>query len=199
MNTSSVDKINHLFLRYGNIKLGENCTQLQHASQCATLAEHSDNTDELIAAAFLHDIGHLHAIKRKIPGTNSEGYSEHDRVGADLLEKWGFPTSVTQPIALHVQAKRFLMSADSNYKARLSSASRNSLKKQGEAMSDQEQIMFLQSPFSRDALLLRKWDDTGKITGLDVAPLSHWLQICAKVINQQVNIYSIPTHTNKRR
>lgn len=183
MNTSTVDKINQIFLLYGNIKLGESCTQLQHASQCATLAERSDNTDELITAAFLHDIGHLYAIKKKIPGTNSEGYSKHDKIGADLLEKWGFPTSVTQPIALHVQAKRFLMSRDSNYKARLSAASRRTLIKQGETMSDQEQIGFLQSPFARDALLLREWDDAGKVPGIDVAPLSHWLAICAKVIN----------------
>ncbi|GAB2899336.1 HD domain-containing protein [Microbulbifer echini] len=184
MNIDVVDEISQLFLQYGHLTLGENCTQLQHAIQCATLAEHTDSTDELIVAAFLHDIGHLYAIKENLPGIDSEGYCKHELIGAALLEKWGFPSSVTIPIALHVQAKRFLKNTDSHYEAQLSRASRNTLVKQGEGMSNQEQIGFLQNPFARDALLLRKWDDAGKIPGRDMATFHHWLKVCAKVRNK---------------
>ncbi|MFA0811582.1 HD domain-containing protein [Microbulbifer epialgicus] len=196
MINEAVNEIRQLFLQYGDINLGENCTQLQHAAQCAALAERSDNSDDLVVAAFLHDIGHLYAIKEKMPGIDSEGYSEHDRIGADLLGRWGFPSTVTMPIALHVQAKRFLMSTKSNYEARLSSASRKTLTKQGEEMSDQEQYEFLQDPFARDALTLREWDDAGKVPGLDVAPLDHWLRACAKVLNRQVTTHPSPSDIN---
>ncbi|WP_444937615.1 HD domain-containing protein [Microbulbifer sp. JMSA002] len=184
MRANVVDKIKQLFLQYGNLTIGEKCTQLQHANQCATLAEHSGISDEMTVAAFLHDIGHLHAIKEKIPGTDTEGYSAHDLIGADLLERWGFPNTVTKPIALHVQAKKFLISTDSFYETRLSGASHKTLKKQGKIMTDKEKDNFLNTPFAEDALRLREWDDSGKVPGLAVAPLDHWLKICSKVLSR---------------
>ncbi|WP_226643149.1 HD domain-containing protein [Microbulbifer variabilis] len=196
MCNKTIDEIRQLFSQNGNIKLGENCTQLQHASQCAALAQQAGNTVELIVAAFLHDIGHLYAIKEEVIGIDSEGHREHDRIGAELLDGWGFPSSVTMPIALHVQAKRYLTSMDNHYEARLSRASQKTLLQQGKSMSNQEQCIFLQTPFAKDALLLREWDDSGKTPDLEIAPLDHWLRLCAKVLGQQVTSCSTPNLTN---
>ena len=38
---------------------GEAVSQLEHALQCATLAEQANETAHTITAALLHDIGHL--------------------------------------------------------------------------------------------------------------------------------------------
>ncbi|MFC6632678.1 HD domain-containing protein [Microbulbifer taiwanensis] len=184
MNRSSepLAAIEQLFLAHGDRQLGEHCSQLQHASQCAALAEREGCSDALICAAFLHDIGHLYAMENRLPGCDDRGHSEHDRIGAELLQRWGFPQSVTAPIALHVEAKRFLVAADRNYGAQLSDASRHSLVLQGTAMRWEEQQEFLGKPYARQSLALRRWDDTGKAEGLNPQNLKHWLDCCARVL-----------------
>ena len=48
-------KIKGADIQYGN----EDVTQLEHALQCAELAEQNKKSDAFITAALLHDIGHL--------------------------------------------------------------------------------------------------------------------------------------------
>jgi phosphonate degradation associated HDIG domain protein len=151
---------------------GEAVSQKEHALQTAALAERAGVSDALIVAALLHDVGHLvqgpdeHIADRDLDG-------RHEAAGEAWLAN-GFGSAVTQPIRLHVAAKRYLCAVDPDYTERLSNASRQSLKLQGGPMSPEEVQSFEQQPFHRDAVRLRCWDDEAKVPGLVVPDLEHY-------------------------
>ena len=154
---------------------GERVTQLAHALQCAYLAVRADASDSLVAAALLHDIGHL------LPGSD-EGLAArgidgcHEALGARWLEQH-FSSSVTEPIRLHVPAKRYLCATDPEYLVGLSEASRISLLLQGGAFSRHAVKQFESFPYFDDAVRLRRWDDEAKRVGLGVPSLSAYLPL----------------------
>lgn len=164
MTTSTIDIILGLFDRYGNDRYGEDTTQLSHALQCAALARAEGSADTLVAAALLHDVGQfvenagLMAERRDID-------ARHEDLGCQLLAK-AFSAAVTEPVRLHVAAKRYLCATDPAYAGRLSAASRLSLRLQGGAMSVAERSAFEQEPFFADALALRRFDDGGKLVDM---------------------------------
>ncbi|TVR39659.1 MAG: phosphohydrolase [Planctomycetota bacterium] len=139
---------------------GEAVSQLQHACQCAQLAEAAGASPSLVAAAFLHDLGHLlhnlgdHCADR---GVDDAHELRAVRALSPLL-----PASVTAPIALHVEAKRYLVATDAGYADCLSPASITSLQLQGGPMSAAEVSEFVRRPHASDALALRRWDDIAK-------------------------------------
>ncbi|HEU0177888.1 MAG TPA: HD domain-containing protein, partial [Blastocatellia bacterium] len=108
---SIVDEIIELFARLGGgAYFGEPVSQLEHALQTAFQAEQESAPDALIAAALLHDIGHLlHKLPEDIADRGIDG--RHERVGAMWLAR-NFPAAVTEPIRMHVAAKRYLCSVD---------------------------------------------------------------------------------------
>lgn len=127
-----VAEMTRLFEQHGaGMYAGELVTQLEHALQAAHFAEQASEPDSLIAAALLHDIGHLtHDFDEDCAGQGID--DQHEMAGADWLsEHVGFGPEVTEPIRLHVPAKRFLCAVDANYLSELSDASRLSLKLQG--------------------------------------------------------------------
>jgi len=142
--------------RYG----GEDVTQLAHALQCATLARQSGASDSLVAAALLHDIGHLvnpldeGAARRGIDGA-------HESLGASYLSRW-FGPAVTAPIAQHVAAKRYLCHAEEGYFDRLSEESVFSLQVQGGPFDTDAAAAFLARRYAQDAVALRRWDEAAK-------------------------------------
>jgi [1-hydroxy-2-(trimethylamino)ethyl]phosphonate dioxygenase len=143
---------------------GEAVTQREHALQCASLAEHDGASPALIAAALIHDIGHLlHALPSNAPEAGID--DQHELLAAQWLSLH-FGKSVVEPVRLHVAAKRFLCATDPVYFGQLSQPSKLSLSLQGGPMSPAEVSEFLSNPFSRDAIKLRRWDDAAKIAGL---------------------------------
>src|SRR5262245_60075316 len=102
-----IDEIFDLFTLRGNeAYFCEPVSQLDHALQTAHMAESSGATDHLIAAALLHDIGHL--LYRLPEDVADRGIdTKHEMAGAAWLTK-GFGEEVTEPIRLHVAAKRYL-------------------------------------------------------------------------------------------
>ena len=159
--------------------LGEPLTQLEHALQTAALAEESKAADSLVVAALLHDIGHL-----------VHGLPEHIALGVDprhedIGDRWlsrHFSRAVTEPIRLHVAAKRYLCAREPGYTASLSAASRESLALQGGAMTADEVRVFEQTPWAGDAAALRRWDDAAKVPGLAVAGLVHYRPRIARLL-----------------
>ena len=85
-----------------------------------------------------------------------------------------FPPEVTAPIALHVRAKRYLVTVDPTYAAILSPGSTASLERQGGALDPDEVVSFEANPGWRDAVALRRWDDQAKIDGLAVPDLASY-------------------------
>lgn len=154
-------EIELLFYKYGNLNYGEDVTQLEHAIQCARLAEEGGHSVELVLAALLHDVGHLleEAEPEKMDGFGSK---YHETIGAAYLANLGFPLTITGIIEGHVAAKRYLTYADEDYLKQLSAASRYTLEVQGGPMTRKEAAEFEEDPLFRDMVLLRRWDDKGK-------------------------------------
>jgi gamma-butyrobetaine dioxygenase len=183
MALASIDSILSMYGTWGNETYDEDVTQLAHALQCAALAKHEGSSEELIAAALLHDIGHLFEIERK----NAPDYSadlRHELTGSDYLSEL-FPTAVTVPIAMHVEAKRYLAANEAGYFDRLSRGSQRSLEVQGGPFTAAESACFLALEGSADAIKLRRWDDFGKVIGLDVPDFDSWIPLLLRVTSVQ--------------
>lgn len=167
----AVDFILNLFAERGAREyMGEAVTMSQHMEQSAACAVADGAPDSLVIAALLHDIGHFigeHPIEALENGIDNT----HEEAGAAYLESY-FPASVTEPIRLHVAAKRYLCATDPEYLGRLSEASINSLKVQGGPMSRSEIDRFEMNPFHEQAVQLRLYDDDGKIAGLEIKPVT---------------------------
>ncbi len=158
----SIAEILELYEQYGNEFYSEEITQTSHALQCATLAQESGATDELVVAALLHDVGHLIDLAQHGSDTTAfESDAKHESIGAQSLAKL-FSSGVTAPIALHVDAKRWLCATNLLYHDSLSRASAASLILQGGPMTSDEQLRFRSHPQSGFAVKLRNWDDNGK-------------------------------------
>ncbi|MDE0423724.1 MAG: HD domain-containing protein [Candidatus Poribacteria bacterium] len=151
-------------------------TQLEHALQCAALAQQSNAASTLITGALLHDIGHIILDKHSAREAFLNTDLNHEEVGAQYLQPF-FPEAVTTPIRLHVPAKRYLCTTDPSYWDGLSEASKRSLKLQGGNMSDEERKAFERIPYFEDGLTLRRWDDLAKVKGLEIAGLETYRDI----------------------
>lgn len=160
-----VDEIIRLWNERGGSNYGhEPVTQLEHALQTATLALNEGAEDELVAAALLHDIGHLlHDLDDDAPDRGVD--DRHEVLGQRWLERH-FGSGVTEPVRLHVAAKRYLCAVEPAYEAGLSEPSRVSLALQGGVMTREEAAEFIASPHAREAVRLRRWDDEAKVAGL---------------------------------
>ncbi len=168
-----VDDIMGLFARHGAAAYhGEAVSQTEHALQSAALAEGENAPDHLIVAALLHDVGHLlDGQDEDLAERGLDG--RHEEAACSWLGK-NFGPDVTEPIRLHVAAKRYLCAIDPDYLAGLSPASRLSLSLQGGPMNADERAEFESSPLYHDAIRLRHWDDTAKVPGLKVPGLAHY-------------------------
>ncbi|MGO9471130.1 MAG: phosphonate degradation HD-domain oxygenase [Isosphaeraceae bacterium] len=168
-----VDTIMELFARRGAAAYhGELVSQTEHALQAANLAERQGAPDRLVVAALLHDVGHLlDGQDEDLAGRGIDG--RHEEAGCAWLARH-FGPEVTEPIRLHVAAKRYLCAASPSYLNGLSPASRLSLSLQGGAMNDQERAEFESNPAHDDAVRLRHWDDTAKVPRLEVPGLEHY-------------------------
>lgn len=157
---------------------GEGMTLLDHSLQAAALAQRSGAPDSLVVAALLHDIGHvLNSTARGL--RPQEADAKHEALGAAWLSI-GFSRAVTQPIRLHVAAKRFLSAIEPEYTPRLSSAAQDSLPRQGGPMTAAEVNAFRGTLWARDAIVLRRWDDAATVPGRAVPGLEHYRTILAR-------------------
>ena len=151
-------------------------TQLEHALQCAALAQQNNAGPTLITGALLHDIGHIILDEHSAHEAFLDMDLNHEEIGAQYLQPF-FPEAVTTPIRLHVPAKRYLCTTDASYHDGLSEASKRSLKLQGGIMSDEEREAFEQIPYFEDGLILRRWDDLAKVRELDTPGLENYRDI----------------------
>jgi phosphonate degradation associated HDIG domain protein len=156
---AGLDDIEKLYFSRGGLHYGEGVTQIEHALQCAEMAQAQGASESLIVAALLHDIGHLFETEEAVAQGNFDG--RHEAAGAKLLAEF-FPESVWRPVALHVAAKRYLCFMEPQYWAGLSQASKKSLELQGGTFSQEQAQAFERAPYWQEAVLLRRFDDMGK-------------------------------------
>lgn len=178
---TQTDEIFALFRQHGDdAYFGEPVTQTEHGLQAAYLAREAGAADTLIAAALLHDIGHLMPSQHE--GLADEGKDGmHEDEGEIYLSRW-FSPEVTEPVRLHVAAKRYLCATDPAYHAALSPASKRSLELQGGPMSPAEVTAFEKNPHYAAALQLRRWDDQAKIQNLPVPALETYRSLLDALI-----------------
>lgn len=160
--------IEALFAARGHETYGEGVTIADHCLQTAALARAGGADDALVVAALLHDIGYFLE-----PHRHGTGDHRHDRSGGGWLAA-RFPAAVSEPVRLHVAAKRYLCAVERDYFGLLSAASKHTLARQGGPMSAAEAAEFARHPFLDRAVRLRRWDDRGKVAGAEVAPLGSY-------------------------
>ena len=170
---SPIDRIFERFDKHGgNDYGGERVRQLEHALQCATLAETEGAPATLIAAALLHDIGHLIHDLGRAPAARGID-DRHEALGEEWLAHW-FGDAVTAPVRLHVDAKRYLTATDAGYFATLSAGSVRSLALQGGPFSAAAAAEFIALPYAAEAVRLRRWDEAAKVPGQTTPGLAHF-------------------------
>ncbi len=170
---SLVDEIFDLFAGRGSAAyFGEAVSMTEHALQAAHFAELRGERETVVAAALLHDIGHLIAT---VPDDINEWKvdARHEATGARWLAA-RFRSEVAEPVRLHVRAKRYLCATDAGYFSQLSAASVLTLKLQGGVMSADEVARFEAEPGYRDAVAVRRCDDQGKVAGLATRRLENY-------------------------
>jgi phosphonate degradation associated HDIG domain protein len=167
------DVIELLATEGGESYFGEPVTVLEHSLQSAHFADVEDSPIELVVAALLHDVGHL--LHHEGEDVADQGLdTRHEELAQQLLSAH-LPPAVTEPIRMHVAAKRYLCFADPVYRHALSPSSALSLGLQGGPMSKEEAAAFLAQPFAQEAIALRRWDDAAKLEGLEVPGLGAYL------------------------
>jgi len=169
---AAVAAVEELFVSArGQDYLGEAVSMAAHQLQCAARARASGAPDALVAAALLHDVGHL------LDGATD---TDHGEDGARWLGQW-FGPDVTGPVRLHVAAKRYLVTTAPDYRARLSPASVETLVRQGGPMDEVTTMAFRDEPHGRDAVALRRWDDQAKDPAASVPPLDDYSQLLERL------------------
>ena len=170
---TAFDEISELFEgARGRLYGGEQLTQLAHALQCAAAAEREGAPASLIVAALLHDLGHL--VHDLGPRPAARGIDDkHEEGGAKWLRR-RFGPAVSEPVRLHVAAKRYLCAVEPGYFESLSPASVRSLELQGGRFDAAGAADFIARPHAEEAVRLRRWDEAAKVQGRATPDLAHF-------------------------
>ena len=154
---------------------GERVSMKEHQLQAAWFGQMEGAPAPLILAGLLHDVGHLlETVPDDLADWTSDAH--HEEIGARWLAA-RFGPEISEPVRLHVAAKRYLCATDASYFRQLSPASVHTLKLQGGPMSTEETRAFELERYCREAVRVRHWDDQGKVAGLRVPPLEAYLDM----------------------
>lgn len=170
-----VDEVFALYERYGREDyIGEPVSQLEHMCQAAELAERDGYNEEVILAAFFHDIGHL--CEHLMPVAQMDGYgvADHELLAGRFLREKGFSETMAKLVESHVRAKRYLTYRHPDYYQRLSPASRITLNQQGGIMTEEEAGLFEADHLHKLYIRLREWDDLAKLENKPLPPLQKY-------------------------
>jgi len=169
---TGIDAIAELFAGPGaRDYLGEAVSIGEHMRQAGALAEAAGAPAPLVAAALLHDVGHL----------RSETDARHGAGGARWLSQW-FGPEVTEPVRLHVEAKRYLCTTEPGYFGRLSAESVRTLALQGGPMGPEQAAAFAALPYARDAVAVRRWDDEAKDPAVTPPGFAHFAPLLTALL-----------------
>ena len=172
--------------RGGEEYLGEPVTMGEHMLQGATIAEQNGQSEEIIVAALLHDIGHFTSEFGTFTMDDTED-RHHEDAGAEVLERF-FPKVITDCCRYHVAAKRYLCATRPEYFNRLSDASIHSLNLQGGAMSAAEVAEFEKNPNLETIIAVRYLDEAGKRAGMQTPDFWHFAAMVQRQVDRQTGL-----------
>ena len=187
----TAEEIIFLYNIHGNEDyIGEPVSQIEHMCQCAQLADASGVEDEVILAAFFHDIGHLCEFafpEKKIEHMDNVGVVDHEKLGAEYLRGKGFSEKIAKLVQSHVAAKRYLTYHYPEYYNQLSEASKKTLEFQGGVMTPEEAMSFEEDDLFDQYVAIRRWDDLAKKTEEPLPDLSYYKQLIIEHLSLQNN------------
>ena len=166
---------------------GEKVTQLEHMVQAAQLAEVQGYDEEVVLAAFLHDIGHICETGHGDNEMDGFGIKNHEEIGADYLLSKGFSKKLARLVESHVEAKRYLTFKYPEYYNQLSDASKKTLEYQGGPMEEDEANAFEQYPLFDLIIKMRKWDEEAKVEHKPMPSLAHFRMMMQRHLESQNN------------
>jgi phosphonate degradation associated HDIG domain protein len=166
---------------------GEKVTQLEHMVQAAQLAEEQGYDEEVVLAAFLHDVGHICEAGHGDNEMDGFGIKDHEEIGAEFLKEKGFSKKVVRLVESHVEAKRYLTFKDPEYYDQLSDASKKTLEYQGGRMSEEEANAFEHYKLFDLIIKMRKWDEQAKIEHKPLPALVHYRKMILHHLESQKN------------
>jgi 2-amino-1-hydroxyethylphosphonate dioxygenase (glycine-forming) len=176
--TLIAEEIIELYSHHGGEEYaGEKLTQLEHMVQAAQLAEQQGYDEEVILAAFLHDIGHICEAAHGDNEMDGYGIKDHEEAGADFLRRRGFSERLIRLVQSHVGAKRYLTYKYPAYYDQLSEASKKTLAYQGGRMMAEEAMDYEKDPLFELIIQMRRWDDDAKLLGKPVPDLDKYRQM----------------------
>jgi phosphonate degradation associated HDIG domain protein len=188
---NAVDELMFLYESHGNEDyIGEPVSQIEHIFQCSQLAEAAGADDDVILAAFFHDIGHLCEFafpEKKLQHMDDCGIIDHEKLGADYLRSIGFSEKIAKLVQNHVAAKRYLTYHFPGYYNQLSEASKKTLEFQGGVMTAEEAFVFEEDDLFDQYIAIRKWDDLAKKIQQPLPDLSQYKQMMIEHLSQQNN------------
>ncbi|MDP4263975.1 MAG: HD domain-containing protein [Bacteroidota bacterium] len=180
------DEIIMLYKNYGDEDyIGEPVSQIEHMCQCAQLAEAEGYPEEVILAAFFHDIGHLCEHIMPVQYMNGYGVADHEKLGADYLRSKGFSATIASLVENHVQAKRYLTYHYPEYYEQLSEASKKTLEFQGGRMTLEEAMRFEADPLFDLHIKLRRWDERAKLEQQPLPSLDKYAAMALRHLEEQ--------------
>jgi 2-amino-1-hydroxyethylphosphonate dioxygenase (glycine-forming) len=186
--TQITDEIMGFYRLHGGEEYaGEKVTQLEHMVQAAQLAGEQGYDEEVVLAAFLHDIGHICEAGHGDNEMDGFGIKDHEEIGAGFLKSRGFSKKVVRLVESHVEAKRYLTFKYPEYYEQLSDASRKTLEYQGGRMSEEEAAAFEQYPLFSLIIQMRKWDEQAKIEHKPLPDLEHYREMIIRHLESRVN------------
>lgn len=174
-----------LYNQYGGEDyIGEPVSQLEHMQQCAQLAEQDGYDEEVVLAAFFHDIGHFCEHLMPVQHMDGFGIVDHEKLGADFLRSHGFSEKIAQLVQNHVQAKRYLTFCYQEYYEKLSEASKRTLEFQGGRMTAEEAAAFEADPLFELHIKLRRWDEGAKLEHQPLQPMLYYESMMVRHLQQ---------------
>ncbi len=180
------DLIISLYNLYGNEDyIGEPVSQLEHMCQCAMLAEEEGYEEEVILAALFHDLGHFCEHIQPVELMDGFGVVDHEKLGSEFLLSNGFSDTIASLVRNHVQAKRYLTYHLPEYYAKLSEASKETLRFQGGRMTGDEAAAFEADPLFELHIKLRKWDEQAKLEQQPLPPLEKYREMMIRHLDSR--------------
>ena len=188
-NENIIDVLFNIFARSGSRSYqGKGVTMSEHMLQTAALAECAGASPRLVAAALLHDVGHFgtdfpqeYVNGRHAAMLKAHTDRRHEEAGARLLAPY-FGPEVTEPIRLHVPAKRYLCAVEPGYLDKLSPQAAHTLGLQGGPMLPEEVTAFEANPHAEAAVRLRRWDEESIVPGLKTPDFGHYRPLIERLL-----------------
>jgi len=180
----NVKEIFNLYQQYGEDDyIGEPVSQIEHMCQAADFAKEEGFDDEVILAAFFHDIGHF-CFRENNKSMDGYGNINHEKIGADYLRAKGFSERIAKLVENHVAAKRYLTFKDHNYYSKLSEASKKTLEFQGGVMTKDEAEMFENDDLFEMSIKMRMWDEAAKETNKPLPDIEIFKNMALEILTK---------------